>query len=193
MTLTSKGEQLTDLTEHWWLVLLEGLAFVLIGWWILTRPISTTLILVQVLGLYWLIVGIIDIVVSLFDKNTEARGWKLFGGIIGIIAGLFVLNNPIFTGVLTPNIMLWIIAFAFLINGVIKVFLGNKQVQDLGGFKWSWGQFFIGILYVLFGIALLAMSPAASFATMVLTTGILAIIGGIGLVIFSFTLKGAKN
>lgn len=184
-------EWIGEAAEHWWLLLLEGAALALIGWWLLTQPVSTTLILVQVLGLYWLIAGIIDVIVSIFDSSGDSRVWRLFGGVIGIIAGLFVLNNALFAGLITPTIFLWVIALTFVVQGVVKIFLGNKEA-DVVGYERSWGSFFTGLFYLLFGIVLLTFGPLAKFSTMIITTGIMAMLGGIGMIYFSFKLKAAK-
>lgn len=192
MASSQNDELLKEAASYWWLLLLQGIAAVLIGWLLLSRPGSTTLVLVQFLGLYWLVAGVVDIVVAIADKDEEHRGLKLLGGLIGIIAGLVVLNNPIFTGILTPTILLWFIAFAFLINGIIKIFLGNKDAET-GAQERSWGSFFAGLFYVIFGILLLGMPMMASAATVVFAAGILGIVGGIGMVIFSFRLKGATK
>ena len=184
-------ETVGEAAEHWWLLLLEGAALALIGWWLLTQPVSTTLILVQVLGLYWLIAGIIDVIVAIFDKAEDSRTWRLFGGVIGIIAGLFVLNNAIFAGVVTPIIFLWVISLTFIVQGVVKIFLGNKEADEVG-YERSWGSFFTGLFYLLFGIVLLTFGPLAKFSTMVIVAGIMAMLGGIGMIYFSFKLKAVK-
>ncbi len=63
----------------------------IIGIMLLTKYRQTTaIVLVQILGLYWLMRGIFDIV-SIFVDHT-AWGWKLFMGIIGIIAGIVILR-----------------------------------------------------------------------------------------------------
>lgn len=183
-------ELIAEAARYWWLMLLQGIAAVLIGWWLLTRPVGTTLVLVQFLGLYWLVAGIVDIIRAIVDKQEDHRAWTLFGGIVGVIAGLFVLNNPIFAGILTPQIFLWMIAFAFIINGVVKIFLGNKEAETMG-YERSWGSFFAGMFYAIFGLVLLAMPVAASLATTVLTAGILGVVGGIGMIILSFRLRSA--
>jgi uncharacterized membrane protein HdeD (DUF308 family) len=179
-----------SVAQYWWLWLLEGFAIILIGWWLLAKPSVTTLALVQILGLYWFIAGIVDIVMALVDRDEEHRGLKLFGGIIGIIAGWWVMNNALFAGVLTPTIFLWIMAFSFIINGIIKVFVGNAQLT--GGYKRSWGAFFMGLFYGLMGLMLLAMPLIAGLATLVLTAGLLALIGGIVTVVMAFQIKGMK-
>ena len=176
-------------SRYWWVMLIQGAIMLFVGWLLLKQPMTTVLNLVVLLGLYWLIAGIMDVITSvLLIKSHESWGWKLFGGVIGIIAGLLVLNNPIFAGVLTPVIMMYIIAFIFIINGIVSMIVGNHTAG--GERKWSWGSFFLGIIYLLFGFMLLSSPQIVSVATLVLTTGVLGIVGGIGLMIFSFYVRG---
>lgn len=189
MTETDKG-QTGVMTQYWWLWLLEGLTIVMIGWWLLSQPIVSTMMLVQILGLYWFLAGFTDIIMAIVDREEKHRGLKILGGMVGIMAGWWVLNHALFAGLLTPTTFLWIIAFSFIINGVIKIFLGNAQ--STGGRQRSWGSFFAGLFYGLMGLMLLAMPLWAGLATMVFSVGILAMVGGIGLMIMSFQMKGSK-
>lgn len=171
----------------WWLLLIEGLAAIFIGWLLLSTPGITTLVLVQFMGLYWIIAGIVDIAVAIFDKDVESRGWKLIGGLIGIFAGFVVLGNKLWAGVLVPTTLMYMIAFAFLINGVIKVLVGGKTAE--GSRQRSWGNFFLGIFYVILGLALLGMPLIVSVTSTIFTIGLLAIFGGIVMIVLGFQTK----
>jgi uncharacterized membrane protein HdeD (DUF308 family) len=81
MTTYAESE---DATFPWWLVLLEGIFAAIFGLLLLIAPGSTTLFLVQVLGFYLLIGGILR-VVSIFIDHT-LWGLKLVIGILGLIA-----------------------------------------------------------------------------------------------------------
>lgn len=175
----------------WWLMLLNGIFLTIIGWWLLSQPVTTTIVLVQFLGLYWVIAGIIDIVEAIFDKQAESRGWKAFGGVFGIIAGMIVLNNMLFAAILTPTILLYFVAFAFIINGIIRIFLG--KMTDTNVRKRSWGSFFVGLFYTIFGFVLLGMPRFAGIATVVYTAGLLGIFGGVMMMVTSFQIKGASK
>lgn len=171
----------------WWLLLIEGLAAILIGWLVLSTPGVTTYILVQLLGLYWIAAGVVDITVGIFDKDAESRGWKLIGGLIGVFAGFVVLANKLFAGVLVPTTLMYMIAFAFIINGVIRVFVGGKTPE--GTNQRSWGNFFIGLFYVILGVALLGMPLIVSVTSTIFTIGLLAIFGGIVMIVLGFKTK----
>lgn len=178
----------SDATRFWWLVFLEGLMALFVGWWLLSRPVVTTLFLIQFLGLYWLMVGVLDVVRALVEKEGNQRVWQMFGGVVGLMAGLFILNNPIFAGVVTPAMLMWIIAFTFIFNGVLQIFLGNRE-HDTGARNRSWGSFFVGIFYIVFGLLILSLPLLTTVAIMVLVSAMLAIVGGVGMMVFSFQLR----
>jgi uncharacterized membrane protein HdeD (DUF308 family) len=77
----------------WWLVLLEGIAAIILGLLLLTAPQATLLVLVQLLGIYWLVKGIFQIISIFIDSSRW--GWKLFAGILGIVAGIIILGHPL--------------------------------------------------------------------------------------------------
>ena len=64
----------------WWLILVEGIAVLILGVLLLVAPGMTTLILVQFVGIYWLIAGIFKII-SIF-MDSSGWGWKMAGGIV---------------------------------------------------------------------------------------------------------------
>jgi uncharacterized membrane protein HdeD (DUF308 family) len=83
---TDVMKQSEDTGFPWWLVLIEGIALLILGIMFIAEPRMTTTIVVWLLGFYWLVVGILKIV-SIFQDNAM-WGWKLFAGILGIIAGI---------------------------------------------------------------------------------------------------------
>ena len=58
----------------WWLVLLQGIAAVIIGVFLLTAPGITLLFLVQVLGFFWLIGGILGIMSIFIVEHDSLTG-----------------------------------------------------------------------------------------------------------------------
>src|SRR5262245_64843928 len=78
-------------------------------WGSVEAKTQTWLLLVEVLGFYWLIRGIFDIV-SIFIDNT-GWGWKLFLGIISILAGGYILMYPVASALALPEIFVWVLGF----------------------------------------------------------------------------------
>lgn len=194
MSNESKHEDVTLQSNMWWLLLLEGVIAVMIGWLLLVSPVKTVISLVYFLGFYWLITGIVEVITSFFSIGKEGSkwGWTLFGGIIGIIAGLFVLNNPVFAGIFTPVMLMYIVAFTFVINGIVKMVVG-KQEREEGKFDWSWGSFFLGLFYLVFGILLISSPVLFSTASLIFAGALLSITGGISAIVVSFKVKGASK
>ena len=66
----------------WWLTLVMGIAAVIVGGILLfgslTAQARTYLLLVQLLGIWWLVDGIVNIIYLFTDRT--AWGWKLFSG-----------------------------------------------------------------------------------------------------------------
>jgi uncharacterized membrane protein HdeD (DUF308 family) len=162
----------------WWLILLEGIFAIIIGIMLLVKPGITTAFLVQVLGLYWFIAGILNIV-GIFIDHT-AWGWKLFLGILGIIAGILVLQHPLWSAVLVPTTLVIILGIEGLIIGGINIVRAFR-----GG---GWGVGILGALSILFGLILLGNALLAA-ATLPIVLGIFGIVGGILAIIMAFRMR----
>src|SRR5215213_2649825 len=112
---TTYAERTEGTTLPWWLVLLEGIAAAIIGLFLLTAPGATLLVLIQVMGIFWLVGGIFRIVSIFIDSSSW--GWKLIGGILGILAGIVVLQHPLWSTVLVPAIYIIVLGIQGLVLG----------------------------------------------------------------------------
>jgi uncharacterized membrane protein HdeD (DUF308 family) len=162
----------------WWVVLIQGIAAVILGALLLISPASTTIILIQFLGIYWLIGGIMDIVRIFMDST--AWGWKLFTGIIGILAGLAIIQYPLWATLLVPTTLVWVFGFFGLVIGVIGII---QAFQGAG-----LGAGLLGALSILFGLLLLSNAFTAALTTPFIF-GILGLVGGLALIIMAFRMK----
>ena len=162
----------------WWVVLIGGIAGIIIGILLITNTAPTTVFLVQVLGIYWLISGIVSIVQIFIDSSQW--GWKLAIGILGIIAGLLIIQHPIYSPILVTRVVVILLGIQGLIVGVIYLI----QAFTGGG----WGIGILGVLSIIFGIILLGNIWAASIA-LPLVLGIFGIILGIVAVVRAFQMR----
>jgi uncharacterized membrane protein HdeD (DUF308 family) len=164
----------------WWVVLIEGIAAIIIGILLLINPMKMEFLLVQFLGIYWFIVGIIDIVRIFIDSSQW--GWKLFSGIIGILAGLAIINYPLWSSLLVPAVFWWMFGFFGIIIGIIGLI---QAFQGAG-----WGAGILGVLSILFGLLLVSNALKFSFVTPFLF-GILGIVGGLAALVMAFQMRSA--
>ena len=166
----------------WWIILIQGIALLLFGILFLTAPAATLVTLIFFLGVYWLIGGIMDIV-SIF-MNKTAWGWKLFSGIIGIVAGILIMQHPLWASVLVPATLVWLLGLMGIVIGVVGIV---RAFQGDG-----WGAGILGIFSIIFGLILLGNAMLASIG-LPLLLGIFGLIGG-GISIWqAFQVKKAQG
>jgi uncharacterized membrane protein HdeD (DUF308 family) len=172
----------------WWLVLIGGILALIIGAILLfSGPLDaarTWVILVQVLGIWWLISGIFDIVYMFVDHT--AWGWKLFIGIVSILAGTYILRYPLASAIALPKIMVLVLGIWGLIYGVVLLIMAFR-----GG---GWGAGILGALGIIFGIILMAnWANLGSGLAMIWVTAIFAFIGGILMIIQSLRQRSVQK
>src|SRR5215211_3413765 len=126
----------------WWLVLLEGIFSAVFGLLLLIAPGGTLIFLVQVLGFYLLIAGILRIVSIFLDASWW--GSKLLKRILGIIAGIVVLQHPLWSAVVVPVWIAFLVGFLAIFQGILGVILAFQ-----GG---GWGAGILGVLGFIFGL-----------------------------------------
>src|SRR5262249_60566566 len=85
----------------WWLILLQGIALLIIGLLLFTETAITLFMLVMFLGIYWLIGGIFDLVGVIVDRTQW--GWRLFAGVIGVLAGLASVRSAAWAALIIPS------------------------------------------------------------------------------------------
>lgn len=171
----------------WWLSLITGIIFIYVGWHLLTNPAITSLRLMQLLGLYWLIAGVIDIVMLAFDHAKGHLGLRLAGSILGIVAGLIVLNNAVVSTIFTLTFISYFIGFSFIFNGIVHMVMGN--VKDNRKYKWSWGSLLLGLVYLVFGLLVVSGPTIVTAAAFVWLAGFFAVFGGIVTVASAFIFR----
>ena len=118
--MTTATMQVETKQRPWWLTLMAGILALVIGAIMLWGETSTKLdvytFLIAVLGLYFLIDGIMHIVSMFVDHSMW--GWKLFLGIIGIVAGLYVLEYPVVSAIALPKIYVLVLGIWGIMSGV---------------------------------------------------------------------------
>ena len=155
----------------WWLVLLEGIAAAIVGLFLLTAPGATLFVLIQALGIYWLVGGIFRII-SIFIDNS-LWGWKLVGGVFGILAGIVVLQHPLWSSVLVPAVYLVVLGIQGLVLGGVSLVIAFRGE--------GWGVGILGALSIVFGLVLL-FNVWIGVAFLPFVLGVFGIVGGVAIV-----------
>jgi uncharacterized membrane protein HdeD (DUF308 family) len=179
MTATASPEPAQiadDLAPMKWLIVIQGAAGILLGLMLLLAPGASLVILVQFLAIYWLISGTIGLVSLIWDRSQW--GWKVFGGILGIVAGMAVIKHPLYASVLVTStlvIFMGILALAFGVMNLVRAF-------SSGG---GWGIGLLGALDVIIGFFLI-VNPLAGSIALPIVLGAFILVGGIASIIMAF-------
>jgi uncharacterized membrane protein HdeD (DUF308 family) len=179
MSVMSDVTLVPQKSDIWWVFLLQGFAGIIIGLMLITEPGATLVALTTVLGFYWLITGVLALVQVFVDRATPWI-WSLLAGLVGILAGLFVLRHPLVAALTVPTVLVIILGIQGLVIGAVQI---------IGGFKGGGiGPFILGAINVLVGILLLG-SPVAAALAVPLVFGVLLLIQGAGLMILAFRVR----
>ncbi len=182
MTAAIAGKRPNSLEFPWWVLLLEGIAGLIIGFFLVTSPGLAVVALVRVLGWYWLIVGILSIV-SIFTDETDIHwGWLLARGLLGVLAGFYVLGHPLTSAFLIPTTLVIVLGVQGVVIGVIGIivaFMGK-----------GWGVGISGAISLIFGIILLG-SPLMATAVLPFVFGVFALVGSVVAIVQAFRLRSA--
>lgn len=162
----------------WWLVLIQGVAAALLGLLLLTHPAATTVILVQFLGIWWLVGGILSIVAIFIDRTNWP--WRAFSGVLGVVAGILVLNHPLWSALFVPATLVVLLGVLGILIGIIYL------VQALQGEGWGIGL--LGVLSAVLGLYLM-FNPLGATLALPIVVGALAVVGGIVAIVLAFRLR----
>ena len=159
-------------TNDRYLLLFGGIISLVLGILLFTRGEATLAVVMLVVGLVWLIHGIVTLLSVFIDKSEW--GWKLFGGAIGIAAGLLVLQNPVASTVAVPAVLA-------IILGIFGVLIGiSALVAAFQGDGWGAGIF--GAVSIAIGLLMVFNSVVAAEVLVLLIALLLVIQGGIGVI-----------
>lgn len=170
----------------WGFLLIEGIMLVIIGAIMLWAPaktrVDTYLILVALLGIYWIVRGVLDLV-HMFTDHT-GWGWKLFMGLISIIAGAYIVAYPVAAAVVLPRVFVLVLGIWALMQGILALVLALK-----GG---GWGMGVLGVIGIVFGIILMVNYTLPGMGlTMLWAAAVWALVGGVLMIIRAFQQRAA--
>lgn len=180
-------ESIKDTIKHWYLPLILGIIFIIVGILAIITPQATYLSLALVFSLTFLFVGILEIVFSISHrKQLDGWGWSLASGILSSIIGVLLIIYPQVSIITLPLFVGFVVLFHSIMSIAWSIELKKYQVSN-----WGW-LLFAGILGVIFSF-LLMLNPVFAGLTVAILTGIALITIGIFHIQFSIELKKLKK
>lgn len=97
------------------LVGLSGALAIVVGLVVLRDPVRTLTAIALVLGVWWVVSGVIDIVAALVSPVPGGRGLGVATGLVSAVTGGFVLVAPSLSfGVLVVVVCIWLLAIGII-------------------------------------------------------------------------------
>lgn len=179
METTQKSRKLV---RSWWVYLLNGILFILLGTWMLTTPAESFKTFSIIIGLIVALSGLSEVIASIYyRKKHEEWAWNTFGGLLDLLIGVLILFDPeVFLIIVTL-----IISLSLLFAAVVLIRSSITSNRE-GRSSWPWKLAF-GILILLLGIVLI-LHPQVLAVTMMFWMGISFISLGIVRIFMAFQL-----
>ena len=166
----------------WWLGVVQGIALLVLGAMCLTAPGATLFVVVQFAGIYWLVTGILGLVSLVADRTMWL--WKVFAGIIGILAGIAVIQHPLWATILIPSTLILVVGIFGIVSGILGI-IHSWSAR-------SWTGVALGAFGALLGL-ILVMNPVIGAATLPFVVGIFALIGGLMSLVAAFSERRSQR
>jgi len=108
------------------------LAFI-VGIYLLRRPVLSLLVVAVLLGIFWVMHGVIDLFLAIGDSSLSARGVVALAGILSIVAGALVLAFPgISLFLVTLVLGAWLIVYGAIL--AVRALRVHSAMQNLRSF-----------------------------------------------------------
>jgi hypothetical protein len=100
------------------LVISGGISLFLGSMFFHAEVAEKVLLLSLYIGITFLFRGIVDLVAGISAKGESGRGWTIFMGIVGMIAGLYMINHPFAGAADWITVVAWFLIFF----GIMEIF-----------------------------------------------------------------------
>lgn len=115
--------------KFWWLEILFSVLAVGLAVFVLRNPEETAKIFIFFIGLTFLVRGVIDLLEGMFDREQtgESRWFHVLAGILGVLAGIITLVNPITAGVA----VVWVVGLYAVLYGSLAIAFAFRAQKEL--------------------------------------------------------------
>jgi len=152
--------------RHWWVFLLRGILFMLVGIYMICSPATGFVALGFFFGLIILLTGIAELIRVSSDRTSGSRGLHLTLGIIDILLGMVFIGH-IATSVAILRI---IVGLWFLFRGISLISFSRHMHK-------SWLLTLGGIITAIFGLMIIFNAVFGSLTVIFFTAFAFIIMG----------------
>lgn len=169
--------------KHWWIGVLLGILFVLLGIWVIQTPIESFITFAIYFAIVYILGGIGAIVFSISNREAlEGWGWQLAGGILQLVLGFALLANP---GV-SMVVLAFFVGFWLLFQGISTISIAVELKKE-GQKNWGW-VLFSGVLTAILAFMVL-VNPLYAVSMLSIFIGLSLIMAGIAQILIGIEMK----
>jgi uncharacterized membrane protein HdeD (DUF308 family) len=170
-----------------WALVLRGVLALVIGIFILWRPMESVASFALVIALWAMFVGVVQIIHAL-ELRSMLKHWGvlLISGLVSLAFGIAAIYY--YPGLSIAFAVVWFTWWLFL-TGILGIYAGLMEKRM--GLSWGWTVAF-GVLSILAAVFALMQPPITLAAIMGLIAGF-AIVSGIVLLMGAYRLSAIKS
>lgn len=169
---------------------LRALLMLLAGLYAVIWPTSALLVLVWAGAILLLVDGALGLWALTFGQKTGNFWFDVIRNVAQVITGFLILISPILGALVTIWFFVYLLALQAVIVGVMEIMI---VLRERALYAKIWPVLVSGILYVLFGVALL-FSPLLGAVIMTVFGGVLMILFAIPLLALAWRMwQGAEK
>ena len=163
----------------WGWVLAYGALLILVSVIVIANPMVASFATGFLIGFVLCVYGVAAIAAGVTSLSRRARWTEILLGAIGLLAGLYVLFNPV-AGAIT---LVWAIGAWLLISGGFEIAFALKARHDKG-----W-RLFLGVLDLVLGALLLVSSVPTAIGFLAIMVAISFFMRGVFMIAVAFGLR----
>lgn len=115
----------------WWLELIFSLLTIGVGVFLLRNTLLSFGLFILLVGFTFVVRGAVDLLKAFLSKDKEVKDTRLLhviGGLLGIVAGIIVLSQPVASGVA----IVWIVGLYSVLQGALVIAISFKMRPEIG-------------------------------------------------------------
>lgn len=135
--MTQIFKTITNTVKHWYVPMIVGILFIILGIYVFTVPLETYVTLSYIFSISFLVSGILDIYFSISNRSSlSGWGWQLALGIMTLLIGIYLLANPSISITTLPLYVGFVLMFRSIM-GIGFAF----ELKEIKSLKWAIWQF----------------------------------------------------
>jgi uncharacterized membrane protein HdeD (DUF308 family) len=169
----------------WWVMLLRGILAIILGLFAFFKPAGMLIGIVQVMGLFFLLDGVLLIMSAIAGHSGGSRWLALLGGIFYMLAGIAIFSSPLLSALVTEAFVIYLMAFFVLVTGIMRIATAMR-LWKTSDHKWL--LLVEGIIGIIFAVILIE-SPIVSAVVLMQIVGVIAMVLAITMIVLAFGLR----